>query len=204
MTTFYIVRHGETEWNVKKLIQGHKDSPLTLNGIKQAKNLSLNLKNIPFEAVFSSDLLRAKTTAEIIAVERTLIITTNRALRERSFGSLDGIPSITFQNKLKRLIKKRDRLDEEEKKAFRFHPEVENDEELISRVLLFLREVSLAYPRKNILIVTHSGVMRTLLVHLGFFSYSDHTIIKNASYIKLESDGVNFFVKETNGISKSE
>ena len=62
MTTIYIVRHGETKWNVKQLMQGHKDSPLTEKGIEQAEEIKKELKNIHFYRIFSSDLLRAKRT----------------------------------------------------------------------------------------------------------------------------------------------
>ena len=59
-TTFYIVRHGETVYNAKRIMSGHFDSPLTENGIKQAKSLGEKLKNTKIDIVFSSDLLRAQ------------------------------------------------------------------------------------------------------------------------------------------------
>lgn len=59
--TFYVVRHGETEWNVARKIQGHLDSSLTENGLSQAKELGKQLQTTHFDAVFSSDLLRANS-----------------------------------------------------------------------------------------------------------------------------------------------
>lgn len=86
----YIVRHGETEWNVRKLLQGQKDSNLTEKGKEEAERLAKKFKDTPFDAIFSSDLLRAKRTAEILAVEHNLAIQTNKLLRERHFGRLEG------------------------------------------------------------------------------------------------------------------
>ena len=68
--TIYFARHGETSWNVKKMIQGIKDIPLNKKGEEQAMMIGEKLKNIKFDAVFSSDLIRAKRTAEIILLEK--------------------------------------------------------------------------------------------------------------------------------------
>src|SRR3989338_10840636 len=87
--TLYIVRHGETEWNVKDRIQGHKDSPLTSQGIRQAYDVAEKLKHIQFDAIFSSDLLRVKRTVEIIRLDRKLAISTKKVLRERTDGHFD-------------------------------------------------------------------------------------------------------------------
>jgi broad specificity phosphatase PhoE len=71
-STIYLTRHGETEWNEKKIIQGHSDIPLNKKGIKQANLLGMELKNIHFDAVFSSDLVRAKKSAEIMIKGKNL------------------------------------------------------------------------------------------------------------------------------------
>jgi broad specificity phosphatase PhoE len=72
--TFYITRHGETVWNIQQRMQGQQDSPLTENGILQAKAAAEKLKKIHFDHAFSSDLLRARRTAEIIAADHDLAI----------------------------------------------------------------------------------------------------------------------------------
>jgi len=81
---FYITRHGETVWNTKKIMQGHSDSPLTENGINQAKATAKKLQDVPFAQVFSSDLLRTKRTAEIISADYDVVVKTNKLLREYS------------------------------------------------------------------------------------------------------------------------
>ena len=81
LTTFYIVRHGQTEWNVLHRIQGQLDSSLTEQGKQEAKETAKKLKDVHFDVIYSSDLLRSKHTAEIIALEKKLEIMTTKALR---------------------------------------------------------------------------------------------------------------------------
>src|SRR3989344_7262899 len=118
--TFYIIRHGQTEWNLKKIIQGHKDSPLTKIGIRIAKQHANKLKNIHFDAVFSSDSLRAKQTADIVALKRNIAIKTTQLLRERSFGKYEGRNLDIFTNELKHLVEKFEKMSDEEKKKHKY------------------------------------------------------------------------------------
>ena len=78
--TLYLVRHGEAVGNVEGMIIGQDDSPLTTNGIRQTKQISRKLRHINFAAVFSSDLIRAKRTAEFIIKKVTGIKTTQSPL----------------------------------------------------------------------------------------------------------------------------
>lgn len=89
-THVYLTRHGETVWNTKKLMQGWKDSPLTGKGIKQARQLSQRLSDVPLNAIYSSTSDRAVNTAEIIKGERPLKVIKIDTLRELSFGSWEG------------------------------------------------------------------------------------------------------------------
>lgn len=200
--TFYIVRHGETEWNVKGLIQGQGDSPFTQKGVKQVKDAAKELKNIHFDAFFSSDLLRAKRTAEIIALEHKLAVSTTKLLRERNYGHLDGKST----DVLKDIYKIYDKLSDKERFKYKISRDIESDEEMIVRFITYIREVAANYFGKTIFVGTHGGVMRALLIHLGWTTYKGFLIkrIKNTAYIKLLSDGVEFFINETRGIEKVE
>ena len=86
-----IVRHGETEWNLKLIRQGHLDSPLTERGIAQAKALGQRLAQEKFVALYSSDLGRAVQTAEMIAAVTGHGIITDERLRERHLGIFQGL-----------------------------------------------------------------------------------------------------------------
>lgn|SRR3989344_2569468 len=192
--TLYIVRHGETNENLNHIIQGQTNSVLNETGKLQAKNIAQELRNIKFDNIFSSDLLRTKETAEIIALERRLAVQTTKALRERRWGRLEGKSTklIYAIEELKKTLAKEDRL------KYKPFPDIENDEEIASRMFTYLREIAVAYQGKTILIVSHGGVMRILLNHLG--KNAPHGAASNTAYVKLESDGVEFFIKETKGI----
>jgi len=202
--TFYIVRHGETEWNVKGLFQGQKDSNLTEKGIGQAKLIAKKFKNINFDAIFSSDLIRAKKTAEIIALEHKIAVDTREILRERNFGRLEGRKGDEIKEELKDLFLKFENASDKEKLKFRYVPDMESDEELIGRLITFLREIAVVYSGKTVLIVSHGGMMRTLLIHLGYGRYNElpSGTIENTGYFILESDGVDFFIRKTEGVNK--
>lgn len=204
--TIFLTRHGETEWNLVHRVQGQSDSPLTPTGIDQAKDLATKLKRIKFSAIFSSDLLRAKRTAEIIALDKELQVKTAQALRERAFGPFEGKTRDEFDQELKKLIDKRDRLSDKQKFSYKLHPQVESDEEIVSRLITFLREIAVAFRHKNILVISHGGIIRAFLIHLGFATYRELPpySMDNTAYIKLDSDGVDFFIKETFGIHKVE
>lgn len=198
---FYFVRHGETEWNIKKLIQGHHDSPLSENGVKQAEEAAKKLKDIKFSYAFSSDLGRAYRTASIIAADRDLAIKTNKLLRESAFGPFEGKSIDYFRETLKKAITYRDGLYGEQSLEYKIHPEVESDGETATRMLTFLREVAVAYPGETVLAVSHARSILSMLAKLGFGDVDSNTI-GNTAYAVIESDGVDFFVRETAGIDK--
>lgn len=206
LTTIYIVRHGETEWNKTGLLQGHADSPLTTLGKEQAELIAKELRRVRFDEVFASDLLRAKRTAEIIALEFKLTVKTTQALREQHFGSFAGKPHHEYNQAVQRLLKQYKRVTQKQLSRLKVTPDAESQEEAISRFITFLREASVGFSGKTILVVTHGGVMRHLLIHLGFGTHETlpYGILSNTACVKLESDGVDFFVKETKGINKLE
>lgn len=139
----YIVRHGQTDWNLEGRYQGRIDIELNDVGLKQAHIIHDELKNIKFDKVFSSPLKRAYKTAEIICNKD--IIKDNRLI-ERSNGELEG------------------RLKSEIKEAFDFNDPYENHlgiESIVDfrkRIDDFFNDILKEYKGKNILIVTHAGV----------------------------------------------
>lgn len=199
LTTFYLVRHGQTEWNEKKLIQGFKDSPLTDSGIIEVKKLAKKLKNIKFDYIYSSDLLRAKRTAEIIALEHKLSVETDKLIRERSFGYLEGKPSFLIKEWDDALSK----LTSAEKDKYRHAKDIETNEEVANRAITFIKELSVRFPGKTILLVSHGGLIRQFLIKIGFATYDNlvHGSVRNNAFVKINSDGNNIAVKEISGIS---
>lgn len=199
LTTLYLARHGQTDWNTQSKLQGHTDIPLNEVGEQQARELAAELKNIKFDQIFSSDLLRAKKTAEIIALEHNLVVESTQLLREVTYGKFEGFNSKEFFD----LFIEWQQLTDEEKKKHKHASDfdtIESRDDISSRLLTFLRETALAFPGQNILVVSHGGVMINLLIHLGYAQPKREIHVKNTAYIKLESDGIEFFIKEVKGV----
>ena len=198
----YVVRHGETEWNINGIVMGQKDSPLTQKGIEQAHATAQELKDIQFDAIFSSDSPRTLRTAEIIKLERELVINTSKLLRERSYGHFEGTPAKEYREAVKHLLQKAQQLPEEEQWKYKFGEDVESDEELVSRFITKVREIAVAYPNKTVLVATHGGCIRTFLIRTGMFKHGTlpRGSFEYGGYIKVLSDGVDFFVKDIQGV----
>ena len=95
----YLVRHGETEWNSIRKLQGQTDIPLNDYGIELAKLTAEGLKDIEFDCIYSSPLIRAIQTAEIIKGKETLDIKTDDRLKEIHFGKCEGVKIPTYAEK---------------------------------------------------------------------------------------------------------
>ena len=158
MTKIILIRHGQTLWNVERKIQGHSNVELAPEGIAQAKLLA---KNFPIEnisAIYSSDLNRAKVTAEIVAERFNLSVQTEKNLREANWGDWEG-------KKLTE-IEKFDPINYE--RFFRNPEEVqianaETFAQLKARAFSTLKKIIAAHPDENIVIVAHGAINRTIL-----------------------------------------
>ena len=199
--TIYLVRHGETVANISGIVVGQTDSPLTENGIRQIKETSGALKDIHFDAVFSSDLLRAKRTAEIIVKEKALMIATSEALRERSYGIHEGGSKEAFVKATQHVWDAFRALSDEEKKTFVLPDGMETNQSMMDRFIPYMREVAVAFPGKNVLVVTHGSIMRNFLIHIGYTGENAEqlTEIPNGAYFKIMSDGVDFVFDKPDG-----
>ena len=91
MTTILLARHGETDWNLERRVQGHTDRPLNESGRAQALALADRLSTESLDAVYSSDLARARETAAVIAARHGLDVIETSDLREKDFGSWEGM-----------------------------------------------------------------------------------------------------------------
>ena len=87
----YLIRHGQTEWNLEGRLQGSKDSPLTERGRKQAEAVASSLKNEPPAFLYASPLGRARTTAELIGKSLGISMETDERLCENRFGQAEGL-----------------------------------------------------------------------------------------------------------------
>lgn len=142
----YFVRHGETETNVKKVYNSLEED-INETGIKQVTLLKEEIKNIDFDAIYASPLLRTKHTAEILNVNNMEIIYDERLI-EREVGDLIGKPYGTIDREL---LWKYDGVIPDET--------VESVKDIFKRVYGFIEELK-EKDYKNVLIVSHGGVSR--------------------------------------------
>lgn len=184
-----IVRHGQTEYNVRDILQGQLHVPLDKTGIAQAYKVAEELKGEIFDVVFSSDLKRTMQTADPMARKLGSKIIPHVGLRERGLGNLegkhkdiafkalgvhkDGFPLHHFWNFQER----------KEHRIFNMEPK----EVLFKRVDDFINMLHSDYKDKSVLLVSHGGTIRVILHELGFTDeeYLKHLPIHNTSIIYL-------------------
>ena len=140
MTALLLVRHGETDWNADGRLQGQTDRPLSDYGRRQARELAEQLAEEKLEAIYASDLARARETAEIVGERLGLPVLLEPDLREKDWGTWEGLTSV-----------ERDRVE--------FAGE--STEAHQERILRALRRISERHPGDGrVLVVTHGGSMR--------------------------------------------
>lgn len=160
-TQFILVRHGETAWNREGRIQGHLDSPLNLEGIAQAKTLAERLRVESFDVLISSDLGRARSTAQYIAMRTGHSVVVDARLRERHYGIFQGLTRAAARSVYPDVYARYH--DESVNYAI---PGGESTEECFLRNLECLQELGAQYPDKRIVVVTHGGVLDGLYRHV--------------------------------------
>ena len=158
-TILFLIRHGETPHNRAKRYQGHRDTPLTEKGRKQAKVIALRLKSEPLNAIYSSDLKRAKYTAEAINNYHSLKINILPQLREIDFGDWEGKTYDEIQRKWRKL------LDKWEKDPSKIRlPGGEHFPGLTERIRTLMKKILNDHPDQKVVIVTHGGPIRIILM----------------------------------------
>lgn len=170
-TTFYLVRHGESEGNTKKIMQGWLNYPLTDRGVAQANQVAARLcatKNSFAPTVFSSDLTRASSTAEIIAAacDSKLPLEKFSGLREFNFGVVQGLTQDDVKKRFPNEFARLDTLSPEKKWTTQIFEGAETSEQVAARSLQSLRTIAGKYPNQSVIVVTHGGVIRSLF-HLA-------------------------------------
>ena len=154
MTELILVRHGETDWNRELRFQGHVDVSLNAIGLEQAQRVALRLAVEPAHRVYASDLLRARQTAQPVAQHLHLDSISEPALREQSFGTVDGM--------------RVDDIKAQHPQAWegwlRFHedycmPGGETTRAFHARVLDAVNRLVARHRGETLVIVTHGGVL---------------------------------------------
>ena len=153
-TRLCIVRHGETDWNTERRIQGHVDIPLNAAGIEQAAAAARGIAQHRFAAVYSSDLQRALQTARTLASATGLDVRPLQGLRERHYGAVQGL---TYEELLARDAQMAQRF-----RARDPHFDFDGGEALlvfVERIRAAIEALAAAHVGESVLLVTHGGVL---------------------------------------------
>jgi probable phosphoglycerate mutase len=165
--TVHLVRHGETAWNHEHRTQGWTDIPLNATGLEQARAAAAALAGRPIGAVISSDLSRARATAEPIAAEARVDLCFEPALRERGFGAAEGKLDAEIQREFEGRLEGR-WTDPD----FRFDGG-ESRRDVYVRVGAFLAELLAAPPAGEFVLVSHGGALRVARAFLEGIAIED-------------------------------
>lgn len=153
----YITRHGETEWNIQKKMQGWKNSNLTKQGIENAIRLGERLKDIEFSNIYSSPLGRALETANYVKGNRDVEIETHEGLREMGFGLWEGM-----ENDVVLELYGEEHYNYWNKPHLYEPNDGESFDELFKRVEIALKYIIENAKGDNVLIVSHAIAIKAI------------------------------------------
>lgn len=154
----FLIRHGETTWNAMMKVQGHSDVSLSDRGREQAQLLAGRLARVKIDRFYSSDLLRAKETAMIVAQPHGMDVATTPALREMNFGRWEGL---TLQE-----------VEKEYPGALKswwnnpLHiqiPEAESLAEMAERCVNQIKSIIQDHDHETVAVVSHGGAIRSII-----------------------------------------
>ncbi|MEO4054678.1 histidine phosphatase family protein [Solibacillus sp. CAU 1738] len=151
MTTIYLIRHGETDWNTAGKVQGLTDIPLNINGEQQAQKSSMYFENKAIDVILCSPLLRARRTAEIINAQLGIQLIEMQEFAERCYGDAEGLT-----------------IDERTAKfGSGIIPNLESREDLQNRVIKGMNQIVNEFENQKILVVAHGAVINAILYILS-------------------------------------
>ena len=191
ITRFGLIRHAETVWNREKKIQGQTDSPLTRQGISQALKWGRVLNQISWDRIMTSDIGRAIETAERINQKLQVTIYSDPGLREQDWGQWTGKTLIEIEKEDPQFFAAQIRA------GWMFHPpKGETRLNIWERGHMALVNMAARLPGETILVVTHEGVIKSLIYRLSgrkftgseppmIKSFHLHWLIHNGQALKL-------------------
>ena len=199
-TEIILIRHGETEWNSQKRMQGHSNSDLSSVGQAQIQALGQWMKNVPFDHIYSSDSLRAKQTAEAITQFSGHKLKIDLRLREKNLGVFEGLTSEEARERHPEVF----RLFKTAGSKYVID-EGESTQQLQDRALEIVDEIRIKHPEERVLLVTHGGFIRVVMKHSLGLSLETPTrfLIRNTGVFRLVWED-KWIVSQMGGVSHLE
>lgn len=182
----YVIRHGQTDWNKKKITMGRKDISLNEAGIKQAFVTKELIDNSDIDLIICSPLKRTKQTADIVNIDKNINILYDKRIMERCLGELEGKEYPDDNNEIWNININTSKYYVEPMIDFK------------NRVYDFIEDIVNKYQDKNILVVTHGGVSALFNCYFNNSLYdgtisdkflkncsvAQYNIVKEKKYIK--------------------
>lgn len=176
----YLIRHGETDWNREKRLQGQSDIPLNETGKAQANELVPVISRLKVEAVFSSDLVRAHETARIAIGESRITIHKDTRLREANIGEAEGLSQEEISQKFDQEALSRWRSYEEHNMDYKFIGG-ESKRQMMVRMREAVLDIAQNTNQANIAIFCHGMVMRAMTYAFQQGVDWDYQVFSNGS-----------------------
>jgi broad specificity phosphatase PhoE len=152
--SFYFLRHGQTAWNLEGRFQGHTDIPLNDLGLSQARDAATILARCPVDLIIASPLIRARTTAEIVAEHLDKPLLVDDDLKERHFGAFEGL--------VVNEVKAQFGLQPHERLVRHLPADAEQWHETCARTMRVIGQWLGRHPDQTLLFVAHAGLFDAL------------------------------------------
>jgi broad specificity phosphatase PhoE len=171
VTTIFLARHGESDWNVEKRFQGHSDRPLTERGREQAYALADLLGTERIDAIYTSPLRRARETAEIVAARARLKAVALPELQEVDTGSWSGLSRADVETRFPEGFARW-------RSGGSGWEDGESYEEMAERVISALRKIAEDHPDGRVLVISHGGPIRAIHAAAEGLAIKDYRRLK--------------------------
>ncbi len=195
-TQLFLVRHGETDWNNLRMLQGATDIPLNATGRMQAEVIRDILRVRAIDRVVSSPLKRAHETAEIIAQPYGLKVEIENGLIERSYGEFEGRHTSSF-DEVRQLLAV---LPPDQRRVYQ-HKDEETEAIVLDRLMAALRRIAQTSIGKTVVGVSHGSALGMLLRDQFDRGGLKSPHLTNTAVLHIESDGNSFTLKSMRGVA---
>ncbi len=182
MTTIYLIRHGQSMYNIQKIVQGstdHEENTLSPVGVQQAQKLAKHLEDIQVQAIYSSPYRRAVHTATLLIGTRPLKVQVLPGLVEKGVGILEGHSTQEYHDS----YIKWDAFSEQDRWTKQFVTDEETYEAASTRMLQAMTTISKAHPHDIVFAVSHANAIKAFYYKVADLNLNDPFELENCGYL---------------------